>query len=83
MMGPGISAAVSLAVSEDEQGVVSGLVNAAFGSGLIVAPPIGFALYAIGPYVPFYFLTVLSFGLAIVTLWALKAGLGKAKDNRI
>ena len=79
MMGPGIAAAVSLAVSDDEQGAVSGLVNAAIGSGLIIAPPIGFALYAIGPYVPFYFLTVLSCGLAIVTLWALKSGLAKTR----
>ena len=68
MMAPGFSAAVSLAVTEDEQGAVSGLVNAAVGSGLIIAPPLGFALYAIGPYIPFFFLATMSACLAVVTL---------------
>lgn len=68
MMAPGFSAAVSLAVNEDEQGAVSGLVNAAVGSGLIIAPPLGFALYAISPYTPFFFLTIISACLAVVTL---------------
>jgi len=68
MMAPGFSAAVSLAVSEDEQGAVSGLVNAAVASGLIIAPPLGFALYAISPYIPFYFLASMSFCLAVTSL---------------
>lgn len=65
MVYPGFTAAASLAVSADEQGATAGLTNAASASGFIIAPALGFALYAIDPRAPFIVSTFFAIFLAL------------------
>ena len=65
MVYPGFTAAASLAVTAREQGATAGLTNAASASGFILAPPIGFGLYAIDPRGPFILTTLAAVALAI------------------
>lgn len=63
MLRPGIAAAASLAVSQDEQGAVAGLTSGAGASGFIFAPLIGNALYLWSPTLPYWLGTLLLAGL--------------------
>ncbi|MEL6212790.1 MAG: MFS transporter [Pseudomonadota bacterium] len=65
MLGPGYTAAVSLSVTPSEQGAASGLSNAAGASGFILAPPIGFFLYAFDPRAPFVMTSICAALLAL------------------
>lgn len=63
---PGFTGGASLAVGQDEQGSVAGLVVAANGAGFIVAPIFGAGTYALfGPQVPFALCTAVLAILAI------------------
>ncbi|MEM9262274.1 MAG: MFS transporter, partial [Pseudomonadota bacterium] len=64
LVTPGYVGAASLAVSVDEQGAVAGLSNAAAASSYIVAPPLGYLIYAINPV----FLFIATAGIAASTL---------------
>jgi MFS family permease len=64
---PGFTGGASLAVGQDEQGSVAGLVVAANGAGFVVAPIFGAGLYAfLGPQAPFILCTCV---LAILTIY--------------
>jgi MFS family permease len=60
---PGVTAALSLGVSEDEQGAVAGLNSSAQALGRLLGPVVGTALYQIKPEYPYGFSALL---LAIV-----------------
>jgi MFS family permease len=60
---PGVTAAVSLGVSEDEQGAVAGLNSSAQALGRLLGPLIGTSLYQIRPEYPYGFSALL---LAVV-----------------
>ncbi|MGF1545366.1 MAG: MFS transporter [Parvularculaceae bacterium] len=49
LAAPGFVGGASLAVTDDEQGAVSGLANAATASSFVVGPPVAYALYALAP----------------------------------
>jgi MFS family permease len=64
---PGFTGGASLAVGQDEQGSVAGLVVAANGAGFVVAPIFGAGVYAaFGPQAPFALCTAV---LAILTIY--------------
>jgi MFS family permease len=63
MLRPGIAAAASLAVRQDEQGAVAGLTSGAGASGFIFAPLVGNALYSWSPDLPYWLGTALLAGL--------------------
>ena len=65
MVYPGFTAAASLAVTAREQGATAGLTNAASAAGFIIAPPIGFGLYAFDPRAPFIVTTLAAVALAV------------------
>jgi MFS family permease len=50
---PGVTTAMSLAVSEDDQGAVAGANSAAQGLGRLFGPLIGSKLYEILPALPY------------------------------
>ncbi len=52
LSSPGINAAATLSVGEDEYGAVAGLLAAAPTAGIIFGPLIGAALYGIAPNMP-------------------------------
>lgn len=56
---PGVTAAVSLGVSEDEQGAVAGLNSSAQALGRLMGPVVGTGLYQIRPEYPYGFSAVL------------------------
>jgi sugar phosphate permease len=56
---PGVTAAVSLGVSEDEQGAVAGLNSSAQALGRLLGPLVGTALYQVKPEYPYGFSAVL------------------------
>jgi len=66
---PGFTAGASLAVESDEQGSAAGLTNAAGASGFILAPVLGFSLYAVAPNAPFL-MTVAAACLLFVFAWS-------------
>lgn len=68
MAAPGFNAAASLAVKAEEQGAAIGLANAAGASGFIVAPLVGFWLYAMTPEAPYLFTVGLSCLLFVFAL---------------
>lgn len=57
--GPGVSAAQSLAVSDDEQGSVAGLSSSAQALGRMLGPIVGTSLYGLRPEYPYIFSAVL------------------------
>jgi len=57
--GPGVSAAQSLAVSDDEQGSVAGLSSSAQALGRMLGPVIGTSLYGLHPEYPYIFSALL------------------------
>lgn len=65
MTSPGLTAAQSLAVSDDEQGVVAGLSSAAQALGRMLGPVLGTSLYGLSPAYPYVFSATL-IGLAIL-----------------
>ena len=69
MSSPGLTAAQSLAVSDDEQGVVAGLSSAAQALGRMLGPVLGTSLYGLSPAYPYVFSAVL-IGLALLLLLA-------------
>lgn len=66
---PGVTAAVSLGVSEDEQGAVAGLNSSAQALGRLMGPVVGTGLYQLKPEYPYGFSACL-LGLVIVLLVA-------------
>lgn len=50
---PGVTAAVSLAVGENEQGAAAGLGHSAAGLGRVLGPLLGTSLYELQPELPF------------------------------
>jgi MFS family permease len=52
---PGVTAAVSLGVSDDEQGAVAGLNSSAQALGRLMGPVLGTALYQVKPEYPYGF----------------------------
>ena len=60
---PGVTAAVSLGVSEDEQGAVAGLNSSAQALGRLLGPLVGTSLYQFRPEYPYGFSALL---LAVV-----------------
>ncbi|GIW25895.1 MAG: MFS transporter [Meiothermus sp.] len=65
MASPGLTAAQSLAVSDDEQGAVAGLSSAAQALGRMLGPVVGTSLYGLSPAYPYVF-SALLIGLALV-----------------
>ncbi|MCL6529562.1 MFS transporter [Meiothermus ruber] len=65
MATPGLTAAQSLAVSDDEQGVVAGLSSAAQALGRMLGPVVGTSLYGFSPAYPYVFSAML-IGLALL-----------------
>jgi MFS family permease len=65
---PGYASGASLAVTRHEQGAAAGLANAAGASGFVIAPLIGFALYAQTPQAPFVLTTALAAALLVFAL---------------
>ncbi len=64
---PGVTAAVSLGASEDEQGAVAGLNSSAQALGRLLGPVIGTSLYQIRPEYPYEF-SALLLGLVLIAL---------------
>lgn len=50
---PAVVALMSLAVTPDEQGAVSGLATSTSSIGFVISPLVGFGLYEISPILPF------------------------------
>ncbi len=50
---PAVVALMSLAVTPDEQGAVSGLATSTSSIGFVISPLVGFGLYEISPVLPF------------------------------
>lgn len=66
---PGVTAGLSLAVGDDEQGAVAGLGSSAQAFGRMLGPLIGTGLYQIRPVLPYLFGTTV-LALAIVFLFS-------------
>lgn len=64
---PGLQGLASIAVGEDEQGTVGGLVAAAMAGGFAIGPLLGTALYGFWPGAPYVLAIVLLLGAAIVS----------------
>jgi sugar phosphate permease len=56
---PGVTAAVSLGVSDDEQGAVAGLNSSAQALGRLMGPVVGTGLYQLKPEYPYGFSALL------------------------
>lgn len=65
LTNPGLAAAQSLAVSDDEQGAVAGLSSAAQALGRMLGPVVGTSLYGLSPAYPYIFSAAL-IGLALL-----------------
>jgi MFS family permease len=65
---PGVTAAVSLAVGEHEQGAAAGLGHSAAGLGRVLGPLLGTSLYELRPELPFAGSATL-LGLALLSLF--------------
>lgn len=65
---PGVTAALSLGATEDEQGVAAGLSSSAQAFGRMVGPIVGTSLYGLRPEYPYVFSAGL---LAVVILFVL------------
>lgn len=68
MVSPSISAGASLAVGDDEQGSIAGLVGAASALTFVVAPLAATTLYAIDPAVPLAIAAAVCIG-ALALAW--------------
>jgi MFS family permease len=66
---PGVTAAVSLGVSDDEQGAVAGLNSSAQALGRLLGPVVGTGLYQMRPEYPYGF-SALLLGVVILLLVA-------------
>jgi MFS family permease len=66
---PGVTAGMSLGVSDDDQGVVAGLNSSALGFGRMFGPLAGTGLYQIHAEYPYW----LSSGLLVVVMLAVAA----------
>jgi len=69
---PGVTAGMSLGVSEDEQGVVAGLNSSALGFGRMLGPLAGTGLYEVRAEYPY----VLSSALIVIVMLAVMANRG-------
>ncbi len=67
LASPGLTAAFSLAVSDDEQGAVAGLSSAAQALGRMLGPVVGTSLYSLSPAYPYLF-SALLVGLVLLFL---------------
>jgi MFS family permease len=59
LAAPGVTAALSLAVTEQEQGAVAGLNGSAQGLGRMLGPLVGTGLYGFNPTFPYVFSAIL------------------------
>ena len=76
---PGFTAGASLAVNEDEQASLAGLVTANNGAAFVAAPAIGILLYGIARPLPY-----VTCGVILVLLWAYGLRvLGRTAQNGI
>ncbi|MEP7049602.1 MAG: MFS transporter [Pseudomonadota bacterium] len=75
---PGVTAAMSLGVSEDDQGVVAGLNGSALGFGRMLGPLAGTGLYELRAEYPY----VLSCALLVVVMLALALNTGLRRSLR-
>lgn len=79
---PGFTGGASLAVSQDDQGSVAGLVVAANGAGFVVAPIFGAGLYALVSHqAPFILCAVVLAILAIYGLTSRKLAGGPLEES--
>jgi predicted MFS family arabinose efflux permease len=69
---PGVTAAMSLGVSEDDQGVVAGLNSSTLGFGRMLGPLAGTGLYELRAEYPY----MLSCALLVIVMLALGANRG-------
>ena len=69
LLFPGFTSGASLAVSENEQGAIAGLNNAANGAGAVIGPLIGTALYQADITAP-YIASAALFSMLTVFVWA-------------
>ncbi len=65
-LNPGLMAAASLSVNDDEQGAIAGLMGSAMSGGFILGPVLGTWLYGFSPHLPF-----LASAIALVILLAI------------
>lgn len=72
LITPSVSAAVSLAVSADEQGAAAGLVSACPGYGFVIGPLAGGLLYQYHPPLATLFSATV-FGVLLLVLWRYRA----------
>jgi MFS family permease len=70
LAGPGVTAALSLAVGEGEQGLVAGLNSSAQALGRMLGPILGTGLYRLAPEAP-YLLGAILLALTLLFLPAL------------
>ncbi|MEO8903594.1 MAG: MFS transporter [Polyangiaceae bacterium] len=75
---PGVTAGMSLGVSEDDQGVVAGLNSSALGFGRMLGPLAGTGLYELRAEYPY----VLSCVLIVIVMCALAANTGLRRSLR-
>jgi MFS family permease len=75
---PGVTAAMSLGVSEDDQGVVAGLNSSALGFGRMLGPLAGTGLYELRAEYPY----VLSCGLLVIVMFSLAVNTGLRRSLR-
>ncbi len=73
---PGVTAAISLGVSDDEQGAVAGLNSSAQALGRLLGPVVGTGLYQIRPEYPYAFSAALL--VLVITLLSSNARLRAA-----
>jgi len=69
---PGVTAGMSLGVSEDDQGVVAGLNSSALGFGRMLGPLAGTGLYEVRAEYPY----VLSSVLIVIVMLSVMANRG-------
>ena len=65
---PGLQGMASLAVGEDEQGAVGGLVAAAMAGGFAIGPVLGTGLYSLWPGLPYVLAMGLLFGALVLNM---------------
>lgn len=79
---PGYFAGASLAVSNDEQGDVAGVIMGANAMGFVFSPILGPAMYEyVGHNVPFALAGVILFGMAIYAWFAVQEDDGETADQ--
>jgi len=74
LVRPGVGAAVSLAVSPDEQGSAAGLLTGLSVIGNVVGPLVGTTLFEWSPHAPFALNAAIMAPIVVVTLASRRVG---------